>query len=84
MAEVKFSIPAYIAAAIAGSVAMALFVAVGGGLNVAGPGLVLILLFAAFSWPPQRPVRLLGVTLSGFEADGAPVVDQLSLVLSTP
>ena len=30
-------------------------------------------------FPPELPVRLLGVTLSGFEPERAPVVEQLSL-----
>ena len=30
-------------------------------------------------FPPDLPVRLLGVTLSGFEPEGAPMVEQLSL-----
>lgn len=33
----------------------------------------------ATEFPPEMPVRLLGVTLSGFESEGAPVVEQLSL-----
>lgn len=68
MREVTFSIHAYIAAAVSGSVAMALFVYIGNGLNVAGPGIALILLFAIFYSLPamllMMPATFLGIHLA--------------------
>lgn len=68
MEQVRFSIPAYAAAAIAGSVLFAMFVSLAGGLNVASPGVSLILLFALFYSMPtmlfMMPATFLGIYLA--------------------
>lgn len=68
MQKTKFSIPAYIAAAVSGSVVMALLFSTISGLNVATPGVVLILLIAiVYSLPVMlfmMPATFLGIYLA--------------------